>query len=230
MGAFDKTIALIGEAAFEKLRASRFLIVGLGGVGGIALEVAVRSGVGEFTVVDGDKFESTNLNRQILCTSDVIGEYKACVARARALSIDPDVRVEAVTEFIDESNVDEIISRGYSYCIDAIDDIKNKVLLVKACKAAGIPVVSAMGAGNRTDCGFAVTDVFETSNDPFAKKFRHELRQAGVLSLDAVCATSPPSVKSRSPFSLAAPPTVMGAMLANFAVQCILADSGDNRI
>ena len=211
--AFDRTVSLIGEQAFDRLAQSRVIVVGLGGVGGAAAEVLARSGVGALTLVDGDAFEPSNLNRQILCTV-------AEVAAARVHGVNPSASVTAVSEFVTADNIEGILGDGrFDYCIDAIDDLKNKILLITACKRAGIPVISAMGAGNRLDCDFELTDIFKTKNDPFARKLRRELKTAGVDKLDVVCATSPPFVRAGEPASIAAPPLVMGAMIAGYAVK-----------
>lgn len=220
---FDRTIALIGEDGFAKLQIARVLVVGLGGVGGAAVECLARSGIGSLTLVDGDTFEPTNLNRQILCTRRNIGCGKAAVAKERVLSVNPAANVTAIGEYATAQNISQILSSGYTYCVDAIDDIKNKILLISACKGANIPIVSAMGAGNRTDCDFTVCDVYKTKNDPFARKLRHELKSAGIASLDVVCAQSPPIVHAGKPSSIAAPPLVMGALLANYVINRICA-------
>ena len=209
--AFDRTVSLIGEQAFDRLAQSRVIVVGLGGVGGAAAEVLARSGVGALTLVDGDAFEPSNLNRQILCTVADVGKNKAEVAAARVHGVNPSASVTAVSEFVTADNIEGILGDGrFDYCIDAIDDLKNKILLITACKRAGIPVISAMGAGNRLDCDFELTDIF---------KLRRELKTAGVDKLDVVCATSPPFVRAGEPASIAAPPLVMGAMIAGYAVK-----------
>lgn len=220
--AFEKTVTLVGEDAFIRLRQAKVLVVGLGGVGGAAAEVLVRSGVGELVFVDGDSFEHSNLNRQILCTAAELGKNKAQVAVQRAYSITDKVRATAIPRFIDGSNIGEILDAGYDYCLDAIDDLPNKVLLITQCSCRGIKTVSALGAGNRTSCDFCVTDIYKTKDDPFARKLRRELRRAGIPSLDVVCAQSPPVLRACAPSSIAAPPMVMGAMLANHVVQDII--------
>lgn len=222
LNAFDRTTALVGERGISKLSDAKVLVVGLGGVGGAAAEILVRSCIGNITFVDGDGFEPTNLNRQLLCTVGSLGENKAVAAAKRAAEINPDIVTAYIDGFVTESNVDTILDRGYDYCADCIDDLKNKVLLIEACVRRGLPVVSAMGAGNRIGCDFAVTDVYCTHDDPFAKKLRRELKSAGIVSLDVVCAQSPPLVRTASPSSIAAPPTVMGAMLANHIVRKII--------
>lgn len=219
---FDRTKALIGAEAFGKIEKSHVLVVGLGGVGGAAVEVLARSGVGKLTLVDGDSFEPTNLNRQILATEAELGMNKAAAAKKRVLAVNSKADVTEIGEFVTPSNIESILSAGCDYAVDAIDDVKNKVLLISACKAKGIPVVSALGAGNRIDCDFAVTDVFKTSGDPFARVMRRELRKIGVTELDAVCSSTPPLVRSGKPSSIAAPPLVMGAMLANFVIKGLI--------
>ncbi|MCH5155812.1 MAG: ThiF family adenylyltransferase [Clostridiales bacterium] len=220
--AFSRTISLVGENAFAVLQKSRVLLVGLGGVGGAAAEVLVRGGVGNITFVDGDDFEPSNLNRQLLCTVSELKKNKAAVAAQRAKSINADINVTAIPQFVSADNIGKIISEDYDYCIDAIDDLPNKVLLISECKKHGINIISALGAGNRIGCDFCITDIYKTKDDPFARKLRHELKKAGVLSLDVACALSPPLVKHGTPSSISAPPLVMGAMLANFAIRKII--------
>lgn len=220
--AFVRTASLVGEDALNRLQKASVLVVGLGGVGGASAEVLVRSGVGSLTFADGDNFEPSNLNRQILCAVSELGKNKAVVAAQRAVAINPAVNAVAIPKFVDGTNITEILDGGYDYCIDCIDDLPNKVLLISECNKRGINIVSALGAGNRISCDFTVTDVYKTKDDPFARKLRHELKKAGVESLDVVCALSPPLVKHGTPSSIAAPPLVMGSMLANFVVQKII--------
>ncbi len=220
---FDRTEALIGADNLRLLRDARVLLVGLGGVGGAAAETLVRSGVGHVVFADGDTFETSNLNRQILCTDKVIGRNKAEVAAERAAEIDPDIDATAFPVFVTKENMSSVIDGKFDYAVDAIDDLDNKIEFIVACKTAGIPIISAMGAGNRLDCDFKVTDVYKTEYDPFARIVRRRLREAAVQSLDVVCASSVPEVKSSgSPSSIAAPPMVMGAMLANFVVRRLI--------
>ena len=217
MGAFDRTVSLIGEDGFERLRHASVLVVGLGGVGGAATEALARSGVGKLTLADGDVFEQSNLNRQILCTTFSLGKNKALVAKERVQSIMPDTEVVAVPHYVTAENVADLLV-GIDYCLDAIDDIKNKVLLIRECDRRNIPIISAMGAGNRVDCDFGVIDIFKTKDDPFARKLRAELRKAGITKLDVVCGQSPPIAKANV-FSIAPPPMAMGATLAGFVVK-----------
>ena len=219
---YDRIVSLIGEDNIKRLSRSTVAVVGLGGVGGAAVEILARSGIGKLILIDGDEFDVTNLNRQVLCTERDIGRSKAVVAGERVKSVCGEISVVCVSEFVTERNVDALIGDDISYCIDAIDDVRGKVALITACKRKNIPVVSAMGAGNRLDCAFAVCDIYKTSCDPFARIMRRELKAAGVDALDTVCAQTPPLKKAQTPASVAAPPVVMGAMLANHAISRLI--------
>lgn len=220
MDRYDRTRSLIGDEAFDKLTKKTVTVVGLGGVGGAAFEVLLRTGV-NLVAIDGDDFDVTNLNRQILSTDGNIGISKAEAAKLRASLVNPSLSVKAVGEFIGEDNVDAHI-RDCDYVVDAIDDMQNKLLLIKTCKRKGIPIVSACGAGNRLSADFKVCDIFETTNDPLAKIMRKKLREEGITSLTVVAANSPPEIKSACPASVAAPPMVMGAIMAGHVVKELL--------
>ncbi len=219
---FDRTVSLIGEARLKLLSEAHVAVVGIGGVGGAATEFLARSGIGKLTVVDGDVFEPSNLNRQLFCTVSSLGRNKATVAKERISDIAPETETVCIPEFATADNISVIVA-DKDYIVDAIDDIKNKLLLIRAAKSKGVPIVSAMGAGNRLDCDFAVTDVFATENDPFAKVMRRELKKAGILSLDVACAKSKPFITTaNAPASIAAPPNVMGALLATHVIKKIV--------
>lgn len=219
---FSRTAELLGDDVLKRLGAAKVVIVGLGGVGGAAAEVLIRSGIGGFRFVDGDRIEKSNLNRQILATEPVINMYKTQIAVERCGSINPDAEATVVNEFVTCDNVKTIVDASFDYCIDAIDDVNAKVELVALCKALNVPIISAMGAGNRVECDFCVTDIYKTAYDPLARKMRKLLRYRGIAELDVVCAATPPNVTRAKPASIAAPPFVMGALMANFAIKRIL--------
>ena len=218
---YDRTVSLIGEDNLERLHKASVLVAGLGGVGGAAVEALARSGIGRLVLVDGDVFEPSNLNRQILCTERDLGRNKAEAAAERVNAVNSEVSVTAVPEYLTESNIDDVVC-GVDWCIDAIDDIPNKIELISACKRKNINIVSAMGAGNRLDCAFALCDISKTCCDPFAKIVRKKLREKGIDSLDVVCATSPPFKRESTPASIAPPPMAMGAMLASAVLNGII--------
>lgn len=184
---FDREIALIGEEAFLRLQNASVLIFGVGGVGGYALEALVRAGVGSITVVDSDCVNATNLNRQILATVDSIGKKKVEVAKERALSINPDVKISAIDTFYLPENADNIDFSGYDYIIDAIDTVSAKIEIAKRANELSVPLISCMGTANRkSSSGFSVCDLQKTSGCPLARVMRRECKKRGIDRLKVV--------------------------------------------
>ena len=167
----------------SKIENANILLLGVGGVGGYVFEMLVRLGVKHLTVVDFDTFDMTNLNRQLLATMGTIGLKKAGSARARGLSINPQAEIIAIDKKITADNISKIISCKFDYVIDAIDDVKAKIAIIKHCKQNGISLLSAMGTGNRYKMPqFVVEDLFKTSYDGLAKKMRTELKKENITS------------------------------------------------
>lgn len=172
---------LIGEKNIERLINSTVMIAGLGGVGGTAFEALLRSGIGHFILIDSETFDETNLNRQILCTRDTIGKLKTEAAKERALSIDESVEVETFPTFIDEENILSFLDKKPDLVVDAIDSVPSKVFLLASCVKRGIPVVSSMGAGLRTNPTLLkIADIGDTFCDPLAKEVRKRLKEEGI--------------------------------------------------
>ena len=187
MGWQDRTVRLIGEEAVEKLNHACVAVFGVGGVGSFVAEALVRAGVGTLLFVDGDCVEESNLNRQLIATRENLGMPKAEVARARALSINPDARVTALNLFYDESTADQIDLSEYDFVADCIDSVPSKLLLIERAKNAGCRVVCAMGAGNKLDpTAFEIADIEKTSICPLARTVRQQLRKRGVRGVKAV--------------------------------------------
>ncbi len=218
MSRFDRTEQLIGD--MTPLSKASVLLVGVGGVGGYAFETLVRGGIGTLTVVDGDRFEESNLNRQLLALVSTVGRPKVEVAAERAAQIDPACSVRALPFRFDAATCETVFDRHYDYVVDAIDSVADKVLLICECKRRGIPVVSAMGAGSRLDDEFSVRDIYETSYDGLAKAMRKRLREAGIDRLKVVCSALPPLSAPGS--SVSYPPAVMGAKLAGEVIRDLL--------
>lgn len=169
----DRLESLIGLNNVVKLRNLNILIVGLGGVGGYVFESLLRSGVGRFTIVDGDQFEETNLNRQLLCTHENIGNLKVVEANKHAREINKDVIVSYLNVFLDKNTIKELDFKRYDYVVDACDDIEAKVLLINKCMEEGIKIISSMGTAKKMHADkLAVTKLSKTSYDPLAKKLR----------------------------------------------------------
>jgi len=173
---FERLITLIGEDDVNKLKKANVLIVGLGGVGGYALETLVRSGIYNLTIVDGDIVELSNLNRQIISKMDVIGRPKALVAQARTLEINPDVNLKVINHFIREDNFSLLNIDSFDYVIDACDDLNLKILLIK--NADKYKLISSMGTANKMDITrFKITTIDKTSYDPLAKIIRKKIKE-----------------------------------------------------
>ena len=190
---FSRTQLLIGEAAINKLQKSRVAVFGIGGVGGYVCEALVRSGVGAFDLVDDDKVCLTNLNRQIIATRKTVGKYKADVMKERMLEINPDVDVRIHRCFFLPENADDFPFDEYDYVVDAVDTVTAKIELILRAKAHNVPIISAMGAGNKLDPGrFKIADIYQTSVCPLARVMRRELKKRHVKSLKVVYSDEQP--------------------------------------
>lgn len=219
---FTRSLPLIGEDGLARLAACRVTVVGLGGVGGYAVEVLARSGVGALTLIDGDKVEESNLNRQIAALSKDIGRYKAEVLAERVEEINPRCRVNAVCEMLTDSNCAALVD-GSSYVADAIDSLAAKAALAVYCTGKGLPIVSAMGAGNRAEwCDFRVADIYKTDYDPLAKKFRKMMKERGVRKLDVCFTQTPPVQTGGTVASMPFAPAVCGVRMGAYIVERLL--------
>ncbi len=193
MDQYARTELLFGKAAMEKLHRSRIAVFGIGGVGGYAVEALARSGVGTLDLIDADRVSLTNLNRQIIATRQTIGTYKVDAAQARIREIDPSIQVHAFRCFFMPDTAEQFDFAQYDYVIDAIDTVTGKVEIVRRAKALGVPVISAMGAGNKLDpTAFRVADIYETKVCPLARVMRYELRRLGIDSLKVVYSEEKP--------------------------------------
>lgn len=219
---FSRSLPLIGEDGLARLAACRVTVVGLGGVGGYAVEVLARSGVGALTLIDGDKVEESNLNRQIAALGKDIGRYKAEVLAERVEQINPRCKVNAVCEMLTESNCAALVE-GSSYVADAIDSLAAKAALAVYCTGKGLPIVSAMGAGNRAGwCDFRVADIYKTDYDPLAKKFRKMMKERGVRKLDVCFTQTPPVQTGGTVASMPFAPAACGVRMGAYIVERLL--------
>ena len=189
---FSRTRLTFGRERMERLAKSRVIVFGLGGVGSFAAEALARSGVGALDLVDDDRICLTNVNRQLYALLSTVGQYKVDVAEARIRDINPRC---AVTKhrcfFMPETSGDFDFSR-YDYAVDCIDTVKGKLHLIERAKAAGVPVISCMGAGNKVDpTQFRVADISETSVCPLARVMRQELKRRGITGVKVLFSTEP---------------------------------------
>lgn len=183
MHRFSRTRLLIGEDAFTRLSTSHVAVIGLGAVGGYAVEGLARAGIGRFTLVDFDLIQPTNINRQIWALESTMNQLKTDAAVQRVGDINPACRVEALNLFVDENNVGTILNRQPDIIIDAIDSLNPKVQLLRASHASGIPTFSSMGAALRTDPQkIRIDDLARTDHCPLAKRIRKRLRKDNITS------------------------------------------------
>ena len=217
---------MLGEAAMNRLAATRVAIFGVGGVGGYALEALVRSGVGEIDVIDFDTVSESNINRQIIATEQTVGRYKVDVCRERALSINSNVRINAIRSFFSLDNADDFDLSKYDYIIDAIDTVSAKIELIVRSQAAGVAIISSMGAGNKLDpTRFEVSDIYKTSVCPLARVMRAELKKRGVKKLKVVYSKEEPIRRTvdgngrHAPGSIAFVPSVVGLIIAGEVIK-----------
>ena len=193
MDPYSRTRFVLGEEAMKKLRNARVAVFGLGGVGGYVVEALARSGIGHLELIDHDTISLTNLNRQILATRDTVGMDKAEAAAQRVAAIDPDIEVTARKIFYLPETAKEFDFTRYDYVVDAIDTVTGKLMLVQAAKAAGVPIISSMGTGNKLDpTAFRVADISETSVCPLARIIRKECKKRGLGKLKVVYSTEDP--------------------------------------
>ena len=229
---FSRTRMLLGNAAMDRLKRARVAVFGVGGVGGHVVEALTRSGVGALDLVDSDRVELSNLNRQIIATRDTLGMLKVDATKARVLSINPDCQVQTHPIFFLPETADQFDFTQYDYVVDAIDTVAGKLQLIEAAKAAGVPVISSMGAGNKLDpTAFRVADISETSVCPLARVMRRELRKRGIEHVKVVYSTEPvlspapadeETGRRSTPGSVAFVPAVAGLVLAGEVIKDLI--------
>ena len=197
---FSRTERVYGPEAAEKLAAKRVAVFGLGGVGGYAVEALARSGIGALDLTDHDTVSISNFNRQILATRQTLGQYKADAARERVLDINPDCAVTVYRRFFLPETAGEWDFTRFDYVVDCVDTVTAKLALIEKARAAGVPILSAMGTGNKKDPGLLrVSDLYETSICPLARVMRRECRRRGIDRLKVVWSPEEPAVPFQDP-------------------------------
>ncbi|MCR5676164.1 MAG: tRNA threonylcarbamoyladenosine dehydratase [Lachnospiraceae bacterium] len=230
---FSRTELLLGTEAIESLHKKRVAVFGIGGVGGYVCEALVRSGIGAFDLIDDDRVCLTNLNRQIIATTKTVGKYKVEVMRDRMLEINPDAKVTIHQCFFLPENADDFPFHEYDYVVDAVDTVTAKIELILRAQSAGVPVISAMGAGNKLDAGkLKIADIYDTKTCPLARVMRRELKKRNVRSLKVVYSDEQPvrpaetqqdRTERRSvPGSTAFVPAVAGLLIAGEIVRDLI--------
>ena len=223
---FEREELLIGQEALSLFSRSKILIFGVGGVGGYTAECLARAGIGHLTLVDSDKVDITNINRQILALGSTIGKYKVDVCRDRILDINPDAEVITKQLFYLPETRGDFDFTEYDYIADCIDTVAAKVDIICRAKEAGTRIISAMGAAGKLDpSAFVATDISKTSYCPLAKVMRRELRQRGIDHLKVVYSPeSPiPPKEGRRPGTVSFVPAAAGITLAGAIINDLLA-------
>lgn len=222
---FSRTVRLIGETAFDKLKNASVAVFGIGGVGSAAAEALARAGVGRLCLVDSDTVSVTNINRQLIALHSTVGKNKVDVAAQRIADINPDAAVEAVCAFYDSKTQDEFDLSRYDYIVDAIDTVTSKLLLIENAARLNVPVISSMGTGNKLDASaFEVCDIYKTTVCPLARVMRRELKARGIKKLKVVYSKEIPlqpkldvplpEGKRQVPASISFVPPVAGYIMA----------------
>ncbi len=236
MGVADRTELLIGKEKVQRLASASIALFGVGGVGGFAAEALVRSGVGAITVFDNDCIAESNLNRQIISTANNIGEDKTEAIKKRLLSINPALKLNAYKEFYLPETADKYDLSLFDYVLDAVDTVAAKIEIIRRAKNAGVPVISCMGTGGKTDpTRLKVADISKTTECPLARVMRRELKERGITGVKVVYSDEKP-VKDEaamqnaervkcgrpSPPSMIFVPAAAGLILAREAIFGIL--------
>lgn len=224
----ERTELLLGSAGIARLAEARVAVIGLGGVGSFAVEALARAGVGHLLLVDPDRVDVTNINRQLPATFRTVGRLKAEVVREHVLDINPAAEARLMTEPYLPETAEQFFAGRYDYVVDACDTVAAKVDLAVQCERRGVKLIASMGAGNKLDpTRFEVADIYQTSVDPLARVLRRRLRALGVQHLRVVYSREQPRPVPRreegasSPGSLSFVPSVAGLILAGEVIKAL---------
>ena len=226
---FQRFEMQIGKENLAKLNTQRVAIFGLGGVGGQVAETLSRSGIGNFTLVDKDIIDTTNINRQIIALHSTLYAKKVDICAERIQDINPNTRIEKLYVEFNENTILDFSQ--FDYVVDAVDDLNAKFEIIKRAKLVGIPVISAMGAGNKLDItALKVADIEKTNTCPLARIMRERLKKAGISGVKCVFSTEKPiCIDSKTISSNAFVPAVMGIMIAREVVLDLINYKGNEK-
>ncbi len=221
---YNRTEIIFGKENIEKIKNSKVCICGIGGVGSFSMEALARIGVGHITIIDKDKVDVTNINRQLIATVDNVDIPKVKVGEDRIKSINPNINVKTHEIFITKDNIAEYIDNTYDYIIDAIDSVDSKVELIKYCYDNNINVISSMGMANRVNpLDIKVADIYKTKMCPLAKIIRKKLKELDVKKLKVVYSEEQ-AIKpnSKELGSVSFVPSVAGLVIASEVIKDII--------
>ena len=215
--------SLIGEEGIDKIKDLNILVLGLGGVGGYAVESLVRCGINNITLVDGDTIKPSNLNRQIIFTYKNINKYKTKEWKKRIKLINPNTKVNIINTMINEDNMEVLFSDKYDYIVDCCDTSKVKIKLIKECNLKNIKLVSSMGMANKMDATkIQISTLDKTETDPLAKKIRSEIRDKEIMKEVTVVYSNEKPINNNMLGSTAFVPAVAGLYITNFIIDDII--------
>ena len=224
---YARSEALFGDGSTALLKRAHVAVFGLGGVGSYTVEALARMGIGSLTLIDGDAYSESNLNRQLFATEKTLGMPKPEAAMARVGEVNSSVKVFTRSLFVTPENLSSIDFSAFDYVVDAIDAVSAKIAIIKRARETDIPVISAMGAGNKTDPTlFRVADISKTKICPLARAVRNGLRREGILHAKVVYSEEAPvnitAAEDRTPASASFVPSVMGLIMAGEVIKDLL--------
>ena len=232
MSQFSRSEILIGAPAMEKLRTAHIAIFGVGGVGGYTAEALTRAGVGSLTLIDNDAISLTNLNRQIIALHSTLGQSKVQAMAARLKDINPEAQITCREMFYLPENADEIDLSSFDYVVDAVDTVAAKLELITRCDALDVPLICAMGAGNKLDpTRIVITDIYKTDTCPLARVIRTQCKKRRIRRLKVAYSTEPAlkpadagedTSRRATPGSMSFVPSVMGLIIAGEVVRDLI--------
>ena len=219
---YDKIINLIGKEKFKKIQNTKILLVGVGGVGGFVFEGLIRSGFLNITIIDKDKVEISNLNRQLVANLNNISKSKVDIAKIKALEINENIKINAIFEYLDENNINDL-DNDFDYIIDACDSLNTKLELIKYSQKYNIKIISSMGMGNRIDASnIEITKLNKTINDPLAKKLRKLVKDNHLKDNVTVVSDKSIPYKKGEVSSMITSPGIAGLLIVNYIINDII--------
>ena len=219
---YERIIGLIGIDNFNKIKNTKILLVGVGGVGGFAYEALIRSGFQNITIIDKDKVELSNLNRQLIANLKTINKPKVDIAKSNALNINENIKINAIEAYLNKDNIN-ILENDYNYIIDACDTLNTKLELIRYAQTNNIKIISSMGVGNRVDASkIEVSTLDKTYNDPLAKKLRKLVKDNHLnTKVKVVYSKELPNKKGKVD-SMITSPGIAGLLIVNYIINDII--------
>lgn len=222
---FERLERIIGKDNLDKIKNNTIAVIGVGGVGGYAIETLVRNGIENIIIVDKDVVDITNKNRQIIATDNTINKSKVDVFEERILSINKDCNIIKLNLFLNEDNKKELFKYDIDYLIDACDTVQTKIMLIRECLNRNIKIISSMGTGNKLDpTKLEITTLKKTSYDPLAKVIRHEINKLNITEDIIVLSSKEETIKTgiRTPGSYSVVPNTAGILIADYIIKDII--------